>query len=236
MDSRLIEEYAPLVKYIAGRIAIGLPKQVEVDDLIGYGIIGLADALLRYESNRGAKFTTYASVRIRGAIFDGLRKMDWVPHSVRTKAKELENIIRLLETELGRTPTGEEIAATMGITLQEYYQKLDQVKATSLISLDESVGTEPEGDLRVIDLVGDEQATQDFQAIEREEVQQVLARAVELLPEKEKLVVALYYQDELTLQEIAAVLNVSESRISQLHTQAILRLRGRLSRSKNKLF
>lgn len=231
-----IERYAGLVKYIAGRIAIGLPKHVDFDDLIGFGVLGLADALVRFQPDRGAKFETYASVRIKGAIFDGLRKMDWVPTSVRAKAKELESVITGLEARLGRNPEPKEIAAELGISLNDYFSRLDEIKATNLISLEESVLPEVGENRKLVDCLSDTRVELQFQQIENEETKTILVQAIEKLSEKEKLVISLYYYNELTLKEIAAVLKLSESRVSQIHTQAILRLRGRLSRAKKKLF
>lgn len=235
-DAQMIEKYAPLVKHIAGRIAAGLPSQVELDDLVSYGILGLADALLRFEGNRGAKFETYASVRIRGAIIDGLRRMDWIPHGVRAKARQLQRCIAELESQLRRSPEASEVAGYMGITLQEYRARLDEVKIINLVSLEDCISGEQEGDLRLIDLLDDPKASLCFDEVEKEEVQQILATAIEKLPDKEKMVVSLYYYEELTLKEIAEVLSISESRVSQLHTHGILRLRGALSRSKKRLF
>jgi len=232
----LIERYAPLVKYLAGRIAIGLPGHVELDDLIGYGILGLADALSRYDAEKGAKFETYAAIRIKGAIYDGLRKMDWVPHSVRTKSKELESIIVTLEVRLERSPEPEEIAAELGISVNDYYARLAEVRSTSLLSLEENVSGKPGKEGKLGDFLNDSRVDAEFREVENEESRRILVEAIEKLSEKEKVVVSLYYYDELTLKEIAAILELSESRVSQLHTQAILRLRGRLSRAKKKLF
>ncbi len=234
-DPQLIEQYAPLVKYIAGRIAIGLPHHVDVNDLYGYGILGLADALSKYAPGKGAKFETYASIRIKGAIYDGLRKMDWFPNSVRTKARELERTMLQLEARLGRTPESLEIAGELGMSLNDYYKRLDEIKAINLVSLEESLGQDTEQDITLKDIVDDPRASMDFLQVERKEVQNILAEAIERLPYKEKIVVSLYYHEELTLKEIGRVLGVSESRVSQLHSQAVLRLRGRLSRVKKKL-
>ncbi len=234
-DPKQIEQYAPLVKYIAGRMAVGLPPHVDVNDLYGYGILGLADALSKYASDKGAKFETYASIRIKGAIYDGLRKMDWFPNSVRIRARELERAMLQLEARLGRTPESFEVAAELGLSLNDYYKRLDEIKAINLVSLEESLGQDSEQDITLKDIVNDPGASTEFLQVEREEVQNILAGAIERLPDKEKLVVSLYYYEELTLKEIGRVLGVSESRVSQLHSQAVLRLRGRLSRVKKKL-
>ena len=232
-----IEQYLPLVKRLAGRLAISLPSHIDEDDIIGYGVFGLLDALDRFEAARGFKFETYASIRIRGAMIDGLRTMDWVPHSARQKVKRVQDGFVELEYRLGRAATTEEVAALLKVDVKEIEGVLAQAQMLTLTSFDETT-MDPEGDSSgtPLNLLRDTEAQAAFQAIEKEEQKQILAVAVEKLPDKEKLVVALYYQEELTLKEIAAVLKLSESRISQLHSQAILRLRGRLSRQKKNLY
>ena len=234
--SEQIEKYLPLVKRIAGRLAISLPQHVEEDDLIGYGVFGLMDALERFDLARGVKFETYATLRIRGAMIDGLRTMDWVPHSARQKVKHVQEAFTQVEAAQGRPAEVEEVAAYLDMDVRELEGVIQQGQIMNLASLDElSVGDEGEA-LSPLGMLKDPQAQEAYHEIEIEEQHRILADAVEKLPEKEKFVVALYYQEELTLKEIAVIMGLSESRISQLHSQAILRLRGRLSRQKKNLF
>ncbi|MDR3541361.1 MAG: FliA/WhiG family RNA polymerase sigma factor [Desulfosporosinus sp.] len=231
-----IEQYLPLVKRIAGRLAMSLPPHVDEDDILGYGVFGLLDALERFEAARGYKFETYASIRIRGAMIDGLRTMDWVPHSARQKVKRVQDAFAELEFRLGRAATVEEVADLLKVEVREIEGVLAQAQMLTLTSFDETT-VDGEGDKSgtSLNLLIDQEVQEEFQAVEREEQKRFIAGAVEKLPDKEKLVVALYYQEELTLKEIAAVLKLSESRISQLHSQAITRLRGRLNRQKKDL-
>jgi RNA polymerase sigma factor for flagellar operon FliA len=232
-----IEQYLPLVKRIAGRLAMSLPPHIDEDDIISYGVFGLLDALERFEAARGFKFETYASIRIRGAMIDGLRTMDWVPHSARQKVKRVQDGFAELEYQLGRAATVEEVAKLLKVEVRELEGVLVQAHMLTLTSFDETtIDVEGDSSGTPLNLLVDQEAQAAFQAVEKEEQKQILAEAVEKLPDKEKLVVALYYQEELTLKEIAAVLKLSESRISQLHSQAILRLRGRLSRQKKNLY
>ena len=232
-----IEQYLPLVRHIAGRLAMSLPSHVDEDDLIGYGVFGLLDAIKRFDSARGAKLETYASLRIRGAMIDGLRAMDWVPHSARQKIKRVQEAFMVLENQLGQAASAEEVAEFLKIERRELEAILIQGQMLMLTSLDES-GMRDDGDnsSTPLDLLMDHDAQEAFRTVEREEQNRILSEAMDKLPEKEKLVLAFYYQEELTLKEIAAILKLSESRISQLHSQAILRLRGRLSRQKKNLF
>ena len=232
-----IERYLPLVKRIAGRLAISLPPHVDEDDIIGYGVFGLLDAIDRFEAARGWKFETYASIRIRGSMIDGLRTMDWVPHSARQKVKRVQDAFAELEYRLGRVATMEEVADLLKMEMRELEGVLAQAQMLTLTSLDEMT-FDGEGDNSgtPLNLLIDIGAQEAYQIVEKEDQKRILALAIEKLPDKEKIVVALYYQEELTLKEIAAVLKLSESRISQLHSQAILRLRGRLSRQKKNLF
>ncbi|MCL5039504.1 MAG: FliA/WhiG family RNA polymerase sigma factor [Firmicutes bacterium] len=236
LRENLVLKYAPLVRYMAGRIAIGLPPQVEVDDLISYGIFGLMDALEKFDSSRGIKFETYALARIRGAMLDGLRAMDWVPTSLRQKAKGLERAFEAVENRLGRSASDAEVAAYLQIDVEELEKRLLEVAAISLISLDDVWDREEKSSRRVIDALPDTRAENPEENLHLNEVRRLLASAVEGLPEKERLVVTLYYYEGLTAKEIAKVLGVSQSRISQLHSKAILRLRGKLARAKKSLF
>jgi len=228
----LILKFAPLVKYVAGRVAIGLPPNVEFDDLVSYGIFGLMDALDKFDPQRGIKFETYAIARIRGAILDGLRGNDWVPRSVRQKARELERACADLENRLGRSATDQEISQVMNLTLDQFQSLLGEVSCTTLTSLDELwlVHSNEEESVRVMDLVRDPESNDPIRLVETEEVKRQLSDAIAKLPERERLVVALYYYEGLTLKEIGEILDISESRVSQIHTKAVFRLRGRLSR------
>jgi len=230
-----IEQYLPLVKRIAGRLAISLPQHVDEDDLTGYGVFGLLDALERFDPARGVKFETYATLRIRGAIIDGLRTMDWVPHSARQKLKRIQDAYGEIEARLGRPAHNEEVAEYLNMELKDLEAAINQGQMLTLTSLDE-VAVGEEGENAPKTQLIDPLAQEAFQEVELLEQKKLLAEAIEKLPEKEKMVVALYYQEDLTLKEIAAIMKLSESRISQLHSQAILRLRGRLSRQKKNFF
>lgn len=231
----LIIQYAPLVKYVANRLAINLSSVVEIDELISYGIEGLIDAMEKFDHKRNIKFETYAITRIRGSMIDGLRAMDWVPVSLRQKSKELERSYASLEARLGRSASDAEVAQELGISLDDLSSLLREVAATTIISLDDFLPGE-EGDdskKRIVDILQDDEAVDALEMAEFMEVKETMARAIARLPDKEKTVVYLYYYEGLTLKEIGAVLTLSESRISQLHTKAILRLRGSLSKKKN---
>lgn len=231
--SEQVEKYLPLVKRIAGRLAISLPQHVDEEDLMGYGVFGLLDAIERFDYARGVKFETYATLRIRGAMIDGLRTMDWVPHSARQKVKHVQEAFAQVEAAQGRPAEIEEVAAYLEMDIRELEGVIQQGQIMNLTSLDElAAGNEGES-LSPLGMIKDPQAQEAYQEIEIEEQHRILADAVEKLPEKEKLIIALYYQEELTLKEIAAVMGLSESRISQVHSQAIMRLRGRLSRQQN---
>ena len=231
-----IERYLPLVKRIAGRIAISLPPHIDEEDLLGYGVFGLLDALKRFDPSRGVKFETYANLRIRGAMIDGLRSMDWVPHSARQKVKQVYQHITQLESNLGRTPIMEEIAQHLNISVEELNTVLLQEQYMTLVSLEDvNAADNVENNISPLDLIIDPNSQELFNQIEKEEQKQILMEAIEKLSEKEKMVIALYYREELTLKEIAAVMRLSESRISQIHSQAILRLRGYLGRQKKNI-
>lgn len=208
---------------------MNLPSSVDVGDLESFGFFGLLDALEKYDAARNTKFETYATTRIRGAIIDGLRSLDWVPRGTRSKARLVESQIYELTNDLGRTPTNEEVAAALGLGLEEYYGILSELKGANLFSLDEAAASDQTADnLKILDLVVDQALLPDQQVVEQESVEE-LAAAIEELPEREQLVLALYYHEDLTLKEIGHVLQVSESRVSQIHTKAIMTLRKRLS-------
>ena len=229
LRDRLIVTYSPLVKYVAGRLASGLPAHVDEGDLVSCGLLGLIGAIDRYDLELDIKFEAYALARIRGSIIDGLRALDWVPRSVRSRGREIERAIRELEGRLGRAPNDAEIAAEVGITIAELEESLTDISRSPFVALDEFRPTSGDGDqVSLLDTIGDEERLQPAAALDETEVREALAEAISLLPEREKLVVTLYYYEELTLREIGEVLGVTESRISQLHTKAILRLRSRL--------
>jgi RNA polymerase sigma factor FliA len=227
---RLILTYAPLVKYVAGRLGSGLPAHVDDDDLVSYGLLGLIGAIERFDPDRDIKFETYAIARIKGSIIDELRALDWVPRSVRSRAREIERAIADLESKLGRAPTDEEIAGKLGVTEEDLNESLSEIGRTSIAALDELWTVSAGGDqIALIDTIEDDQGPNPQSALDETEMREAIAEAISRLPEREKLVVTLYYYEELTLREIGEVLGVTESRVSQLHTKAILRLKARLA-------
>ena len=226
---RLVVAYSPLVKYVGGRMASGLPAHVEESDLISYGLIGLINAIERFDVEREIKFETYAITRIKGAIIDELRALDWVPRSVRARARDIERAIAELEKKLHRAPTDEEIAAKLSMTEEELGASLTEISRSSIAALDELWTVSAGGDqIALIDTIEDTQGPEPQSALAQVEQKEALGEAIARLPEREKLVVTLYYYEELTLREIGEVLGVTESRVSQLHTKAILRLKARL--------
>ena len=227
---RLVVEYAPLIKYIAQKIAARLPTNIELDDLISSGVIGLMDAIEKYDASRDNKFKTYAEFRIRGAILDELRAQDWVPRSVREKAKVLERCYSRIEQQKGRQATDEEVCAELGISQEEYHDMLNQVRSVSLLSFDD-VTSFSKADKRALHGFGDgsnSKSPTPFSEVNVAVLKRMIAEAINDLPEKQRLVLSLYYYEDLNLKEIGRVLDVTESRVSQLHTQAILRLKGKL--------
>jgi RNA polymerase sigma factor FliA len=228
---RLILTYAPLVKYVAGRLGSGLPAHVDEGDLVSYGLLGLIGAIERYDPDRDVKFETYAIARIKGSIIDELRAMDWVPRSVRSRAREIERAIADLESKLGRAPTDEEIAGKLGLSQEELDDSLSEISRSSIAALDELWTVQGSGgdQVALIDTIEDTQGPEPQSALDQSEVKEMIADAISRLPEREKLVITLYYYEELTLREIGEVLGVTESRVSQLHTKAILRLKARLA-------
>jgi len=228
----LILNYSPLVKYVAGRLASGLPQTVDTGDLISYGIFGLIDAIEKFDLSRAIKFETYAIARIKGAIIDELRAMDWVPRSVRSRAREIERTYVALENELRRVPSDQEVADRMGISLKEFGAILTKLSYTSVVSFEELwVGGERDDAQSAIGSIRDDSAEDPVAIFESAEIKDILAEAIDRLPEREKTVIALYYYEGLTLKEIGQVLGVTESRVSQLHTKAVLRLRARIHAS-----
>jgi RNA polymerase sigma factor for flagellar operon FliA len=231
---RLILTYAPLVKYVAGRLGSGLPAHVDENDLVSYGLLGLIGAIERFDPNRDIKFETYAIARIKGSIIDELRALDWVPRSVRSRARDIERAIGELERKLMRAPTDEEISEKLGVTTDELNNSLTEIGRSSIAALDElwTVSSTGGGDqVALIDTIEDTQGPEPQSELAQTELKEALGEAIARLPEREKLVVTLYYYEELTLREIGEVLGVTESRVSQLHTKAILRLKARLAGS-----
>jgi RNA polymerase sigma factor for flagellar operon FliA len=230
LRDRLIITYAPLVKYVAGRLGSGLPAHLDEGDLVSYGLLGLIRAIERFDPGREIKFETYAIARIKGAIIDELRALDWVPRSVRARAREIERTIRELEAKTGRAPTDEEISAKLGISEEELDESLLDISRSSIAALDELWSVSGDGDqVSLLDTIEDPTGERPADALDARETKEVVADAISRLPEREKLVVTLYYYEELTLREIGEVLGVTESRVSQLHTKAILRLKSRLT-------
>jgi RNA polymerase sigma factor for flagellar operon FliA len=227
----LILNYSPLVKYVAGRVAVGLPANIDQADLVSYGIFGLIDAIEKYEPSRGIKFETYAISRIRGAIIDELRAIDWVPRSVRSKARAVEKAYSILENKLKRPPSDGEIAEEMDISVDELNTIYTQLSTVSLIALDELMSVDGErGDkLSLVDTLEDTKTVGPMEAFESEEMKDILADAINRLPEREKIVITLYYYEGLTLAQIGEVLGVTESRICQMHTKAVLALKGKIT-------
>jgi RNA polymerase sigma factor FliA len=228
---RLVVAYSPLVKYVSGRMASGLPAHVDEADLISYGLIGLINAIERFELEREIKFETYAITRIKGAIIDELRSLDWVPRSVRARAREIERANAKLEHKLQRAPTDDEMALELGMSVQEFHDALLQISNSTVAALDElwSVSDSSGDQVSLLDTLTDENAPDPAAVMDQTDLKDRVAEAIARLPEREKLVVALYYYENLTLREIGEVLGVTESRVSQLHTKAVLRLRSRLT-------
>lgn len=232
-----IKQYMPLVKYVAGKVSVGMPGNVEWEDLVSFGQFGLLDAIEKYDPAKGVKFKTYAVTRIRGAIFDELRQIDWVPRSVRQKSREIEGAINSVEAKLGRTASDSEIAKELGISDDEYHKAVMKVSGTSVMSLDEAWRTGDDyGSVSIGDSIESPESLNPDKIVEQEEVKRILEQAIKELPDREKKVVVLYYFQDLTFKEIGQALEVSESRISQLHTKAILRLRAKLTSSRKGIF
>ncbi len=226
-----LKRYFPLVKYVVDKIANGLPKSIERGDLTNTALIGLFDALEKYDETRGTKFETYAIWRIKGAVLDELRSLDWASRTTRRKAREIERVCQSLDQKLGRSASEHEMAEAMGLSLHEFVRLLEEVRGTVLLSLDQSLQVDDEHDLAgLADMIEDKTVEDVLGRIEEEESRHVLLDLVNGLSEQERLVVALYYYEEMTLKEIGEALQISESRVSQIHTKAILRLKGRLGR------
>ncbi|MFV0519760.1 MAG: FliA/WhiG family RNA polymerase sigma factor [Lachnospirales bacterium] len=230
----LIVNYLPLVKILAGRVSMQVGQYVEYDDLVSYGIFGLIDAIDKYDYQQGNKFETYASLRIRGSIIDAIRKMDWIPRSVRQKRKDLESAYNYLLQTLGREPTDLEVSKELNLTVEQYEELIKKSNISSLVSLDEQVGEENNetfGNIYITSNIGNPE-----EEISKEELKKMLVDALGTLNEKEKIVISLYYFDELALKEIASVLGVTDARISQIHSKALFKLKNKLGKHQEILF
>ena len=225
LREQIILEYAPLVKLVAGRLSMYLGYNVEYEDLVSYGIFGLIDAIDKFDLGKEVKFETYASLRIRGTILDQIRKMDWIPRTVRQKQKRIDEAIKLIEMRTGKTASDEELAVELGISDDELLNWQSQLKVTNVVSLNEYLeqGSEP-----VMDAHKNSHFQQPEEKVQEDELKQMLTETMETLTEKERKVILLYYYEELTLKEISSILEVSESRVSQLHTKALLKMRKKL--------
>lgn len=227
-----LSKFAPLVKYVVDRIATGLPKTIERDDLVNTAVIGLFDAMEKFDEGRGTKFETYAVWRIRGAVLDELRSLDWVSRSVRKKAKEVEQTARRLDQRLGRAASDHEVAEELNLSSGEFNRLLEEVRGSMLLSLDQSFTVDDDHDIAgLADMIEDEKTVDVLEDIQLEESRGLLLGAINRLSDQEKLVIALYYYEEMTLKEIGEALQISESRVSQIHTKAILRLKGKLRKT-----
>ncbi len=226
---QLILEHLPQIKYIAQRISAKLPSHVELNDLVSAGVLGLLDAIEKFDPSRGVKFKTYAELRIKGAILDSLRNLDWAPRSLRKKSKDLERVYKDLEQRLGRPATDKEVCEAMAISLDEFYDLVDQIKGLNLGSFQDLASQEDDKNSEpLVKYIPDAPQMDPFFVFQRSEIRNILSVAIDCLPKKERLVVSLYYYDELTMKEIGKVLGVNESRVSQLHTKAMLRMRTKL--------
>lgn len=226
---QIIIEYSPMIKYVANRIAMRLPPHVEVDDLISVGVLGLLDAIEKYDPGRGAKFKTYAEFRVRGSILDELRSLDWVPRSIRQKATQMDNVTQRLQGKYGRPPEDEEIAEELGLDMNEFFTAMNDTRSMPILSLEDlGINKETGEQQNLLDcLIGDSEADPATQ-IRLDELKQIIAQGIDTLPEKERLMISLYYYEELTMKEIGEVLGITESRVSQIHSKAVFRLRTKL--------
>lgn len=228
--NELIVQYAPLVKHVVGKIYQRMPPNVEYEDLIGYGTLGLIDAMEKFDHTRGIKYKTYAIPRIRGAILDELRARDWIPRSIRRKSRRVDEAINVLKRRLGREPSNEEVADYMGLSMEEFHDLLSEISGTSLLSLDEMWRVDDSSEeVPLKEAIGGDPEKQPDRVIDQEEIKHLLAKAVKELPEKERTVIVLYYYEDLTLREISDVFDLTESRISQIHSKATSMLRSDLS-------
>jgi RNA polymerase sigma factor for flagellar operon FliA len=226
----LILKYSPLIKYVAGKLAMRLPPNISQDDLISSGVIGLMDAIEKFDSSKKIRFKTYAEFRIRGAILDELRSLDWVPRSIRKKATELEKTYHYLEKVLNRPPKDKEVAEALDISIENFHKLLDKTKNVTFLDIETIRRRMPDNNEEdLFDLIGNDNEINPFTLLNKTEIKEILTKAINSLPEKEKIVVSLYYYEDLTMREIGEIMGYTESRISQMHTKAMLRLRVRLA-------
>jgi RNA polymerase sigma factor FliA len=230
LKEQLLVNYLPLVKIVASRMKVSLPNSVVLDDLVGAGTMGLINSVDHFNPDLGFKFETYAVPRIRGAILDGLRDYDWVPRSIRAKERMVSRAMVALEEELNRIPSDEELAAKLELSVSDYHKLLDEVSATSLLSFDHPMGTDEGHTTSLYDVVENHHNDSPLDIMERKEIKTLMVKLINSLPEQEKLVMALYYYEELTLKEIGQVLDISESRVSQIHTKIIINLKNKIRR------
>ena len=229
-QERMVLQYAPLIRYIASRLALRLPSHISQEDLISSGIIGLIDAIQKYDLSKNINFKTYAEFRIKGAMLDELRSLDWIPRSVRKKSHLIENAYAQLQKSLGRPAEAEEVAELLGLALEDFYQLLDETKAVSVVALEDRDRKAAPSSRDLPEILHDENLRDSLQAVHLSELREVVVQAIEALPDKEKLLISLYYYEELTMKEIGQIMGYTESRISQLHSQAMCRLRYKLRR------
>jgi RNA polymerase sigma factor for flagellar operon FliA len=230
LKEQIVLEHTPLIRYIVNRIAVRLPSHIDLDDLHNTGVIGLMDAIEKYDPEKNCKFKTYAEFRIKGAILDQLRSLDWVPRSVRQKSRRLERAYGEVEQRLGRSASEDEVADSLGLQIDKFHELLNQVRGISLVNLEEIRGNSPDGDRpgNFADVVEDVHSENPFATLKLGEMKQIVADTIGTLPEKERLVVSLYYYEDLNMKEIGGILGITESRVCQIHTKAVLRLRAKL--------
>ena len=226
---RLIIEYTPLIKFIAHRIAVRLPPHIELDELISAGVMGLIDAIEKFDPSKETQFKTYAEIRVRGSIMDELRAQDWVPRSVRQKATHLAKAYAAIEQKMGRAAEDSEVAQELGVSLEDFHKQLSNATSAPILSIEDLGGVSKDGERRdFMEIIAGSPDTDPHTLARISEVREIIAQAIDQLPEKERLLVSLYYYEELTMKEIGEVLGITESRVSQLNTRAVLRLRGKL--------
>jgi len=230
LREQIVLEHTPLIRYIVNRIAVRLPSHIDLDDLHNTGVIGLMDAIEKYDPDKNCKFKTYAEFRIKGAILDQLRSLDWVPRSVRQKSRRLERAYGEVEQRLGRMASEEEVADSLGLQIDKFHELLNQVRGISLVNLEEIRGTNADGERAgsFSDIVEDKNSENPFASLKLNETKNVIAETIATLPEKERLVISFYYYEDLNMKEIGSILGITESRVCQIHTKSVLRLRAKL--------
>jgi len=227
---KIVLEHTPLIRYIVNRIAVRLPSHIDLDDLHNTGVIGLMDAIEKYDPEKNCKFKTYAEFRIKGAILDQLRSLDWVPRSVRQKSRKLERAYTEVEQRLGRAASDDEVADSLGLQIEKFHELMNQVRGTSLVNLEEIRGTNSDGDQAgtFADIVPDVNSENPFSSVKTIEMKEVIAETIASLPEKERLVISLYYYEDLNMKQIGGILGITESRVCQIHTKSVQRLKLKL--------